>query len=110
MLDVAARRNPGAQAAALELELGGVERIPYADESFDAVVTTQVLEYVADIPGALAEMRRVLRPGGRVLVLDTDWDSLVWHAPDEELMARVLDAWEGPVALVDAQAEVHERA
>ena len=98
MMDVAARRNPGAQAATLALELGGVERIPYADESFDAVVTTQVLEYVADIPGALAEMRRVLRPGGRLLVLDTDWDSLVWHAPDEELMARVLDAWEGHLA------------
>ena len=98
MLDVAARRNPGAQAATLELELGGVERIPYAEESFDVVVTTQVLEYVPDIPGALAEMRRVLKPGGRLLVLDTDWDSLVWHAPDEELMARVLDAWEGHLA------------
>ena len=69
-----------------------------AGESFDAVVTTQVLEYVADIPGALAEMRGVLRPGGRLLVLDTDWDSLVWHAPDQELMARVLDAWEGHLA------------
>jgi SAM-dependent methyltransferase len=98
MLEVAARRNPGVHAATLELELGGVERIPYADESFDAVVTTQVLEYVADIAGALAEMRRVLRPGGRLLVLDTDWDSLVWHAPDEALMTRVLTAWEEHLA------------
>jgi arsenite methyltransferase len=98
MLEVAARRNPGVRAATLELELGGVERIPYADESFDAVVTTQVLEYVPDIAGALAEMRRVLRPGGRLLVLDTDWDSLVWHAPDEALMARVLTAWEEHLA------------
>ena len=57
------------------------------------MVTTQVLEYVPDVAGALAEMRRVLRPGGRLLVLDTDWDSLVWHAPDEELMARVLTTW-----------------
>jgi arsenite methyltransferase len=62
------------------------------------VVTTQVLEYVADIAGALAEMRRVLRPGGRLLVLDTDWDSLVWHAPDEVLMARVLAAWDEHLA------------
>ena len=94
MLDVAARRDPGRDAATLELELGSAEQIPQADESFDAVVTTQVLEYVPDVAGALAEMRRVLRPGGRLLVLDTDWDSLVWHAPDEELMARVLTAWD----------------
>ncbi len=98
MLEVAARRDPGVHAATLELELGGVEQIPYADESFDAVVTTQVLEYVPDVEGALAEMRRVLRPGGRLLVLDTDWDSLVWHAPDAELMARVLVAWEEHLA------------
>jgi hypothetical protein len=36
----------------------------------------------------------VLRPGGRVLVLDTDWDSIVWRSSDEERMARVLAAWE----------------
>jgi SAM-dependent methyltransferase len=98
MLEMAARRDLGEDAAGLELRLGGVERIPYADGSFDAVVTTQVLEYVADIAGALAEIHRVLRPGGRVLVLDTDWDSLVWHAPDDELMTRVVTAWDEHLA------------
>ncbi|MFC7497227.1 MULTISPECIES: methyltransferase domain-containing protein [unclassified Nocardioides] len=93
MLAVAARRDPGTDAAAVELELAGAEAIPYTDGSFDAVVSTQVLEYVPDIPAALAEIHRVLRPGGRVLVLDTDWDSLVWATPDEEVMARVLVAW-----------------
>jgi len=98
MLAIAATRDPGTDAAAIELTRGGAEEIPYADGSFDAVVTTQVLEYVPDVPGALAEIHRVLRPGGRVLVLDTDWDSLVWHNPDRNLMNRVLVAWEEHLA------------
>ena len=35
----------------------------------------------------------MLRPGGRLLVLDTDWDSIVWHSPDRALTARILEAW-----------------
>jgi arsenite methyltransferase len=73
---------------------GSAEALPYADESFDAVVSTQVYEYVADVLGALVEVRRVLRPGGRVVVLDTDWDSMVWHAADRDLHRRVMAAWE----------------
>jgi SAM-dependent methyltransferase len=49
---------------------------------------------VADIPRALSELRRVLRSGGRALVLDTDWDSVVWHAADRRRHRRVMAAWE----------------
>ncbi len=94
MLAVAAKRGGGQDAVAIELAQGGAEAIPYDDGSFDVVVTTQVLEYVADVPRALAEIHRVLKPGGRTLILDTDWDSLVWQAPDRALMTRVLAAWE----------------
>ena len=45
-------------------------RLPFADESFDAVTVAFGLRNMADWPGALLEMRRVLRPGGHVLVLD----------------------------------------
>ena len=68
--------------------------LPYPDGAFDAAVSTQVYEYVADVPRALSELRRVLRLGGRALVLDTDWDSVVWHVADRQRHRRIMAAWE----------------
>ncbi len=98
MLALAASRADTPGSGRIELRPGGAERLPYPDGSFDAAVSTQVFEYVQDIAGALAEVHRVLRPGGRVLLLDTDWDSIVWHTTDRDRMARVLTAWEQHLA------------
>jgi arsenite methyltransferase len=67
--------------------------LPFPDGTFDVAVSTQVYEYVADLKAALAELHRVLRPGGRALIIDTDWDSIVWNATDQERMQRLLTAW-----------------
>ena len=67
--------------------------LPHPDESFDAAVSTQVYEYVEDISLALRELFRVLRPGGRAVILDTDYASLVLHTENPERMSRVLSAW-----------------
>ncbi len=98
MLTLARGRAVPAGSASVEYRHGGADAVPYADGSFDAVVSTQVLEYVADIPAALAEALRVLRPGGRLLVLDTDWDSIVWHSTDPDRMRRILLTWEQHLA------------
>jgi len=62
------------------------------------VVSTQVYEYVPDIETAMAEVHRVLVPGGRVLILDTDWDSVVWHTSDRDRHTRVMSAWQEHLA------------
>lgn len=82
----------------VSIDTGDAVALPYPDASFDAAVSTQVYEYVADVAGALAQLRRVLRPGGRALVLDTDWDSVVWSVADRERHRRVMDAWEQHLA------------
>lgn len=98
MLAIAGRRAGAPGAAPIALAEADATSLPFADGSFDAAVSTQVYEYVADIPAALAEARRVVAPGGRLLVLDTDWDSVVWRSDDDERMARVLSAWDEHLA------------
>jgi ubiquinone/menaquinone biosynthesis C-methylase UbiE len=49
------------------------ERLPFADGSFDLVVERHVVWTLPEPPMALAEWRRVLRPGGRVVLVEGDW-------------------------------------
>ena len=83
------------QAECLE---GSATELKFADASFDAMVSTQVYEYVADMPRALSELNRVLKPSGRALILDTDWRSIVWHSSDNARMDRVLAVWDDHLA------------
>ncbi len=64
-LRLARTRHPG-----IEFVLTGEEELSFSDESFDVVWAGEVLEHVQDGLGLLAEVRRVLRSGGR-LVLST---------------------------------------
>jgi arsenite methyltransferase len=75
-------------------QTGDVTALPYADGSFDAAVCTQVYEYVEDVGLALRELFRVLRAGGRAAIVDTDWESCVWHSSDAQRMRRVIEAWD----------------
>jgi SAM-dependent methyltransferase len=55
----------GSSAVAME---GDALHLPFPDESFDVVIVSEVMEHVPDDKGVLAEMVRVLRPGGRIAV------------------------------------------
>ena len=77
---------------------GDAARLEVADAAFDAAASVQVHEYVRDIEGGLRELCRTLRPGGRLLLVATDWDSIVWGSDDPRRMARVLDAFDEHLA------------
>jgi SAM-dependent methyltransferase len=65
----AARRRVGGLAN-VELRRGDVEALPLADDSVDAAIAVLVLHHLAEPQRALGEIGRVLRPGGRLLVVD----------------------------------------
>jgi len=91
---LAVARSHCAHLSWVDLRHADATRLPFGDDEFDAVISAQVLEYVRDVDAALGEIQRVVRPAGRVVIVDTDWDSIVWHSSDRERMNRVLAAWE----------------
>lgn len=64
---------------------GDATRLPFADGSFDVVITSEVLEHIQDDVTAIAEMVRVLRPGGRFAATVPAWGPEVvnWKLSDE---------------------------
>jgi arsenite methyltransferase len=92
MLALAAKRCEGHDN--VSFREGDVTALPLADADFDRALSVQVLEYVADVPAALGELLRVLRPRGRVLIWDVDWATVSWHSEDPGRMERFLRAWD----------------
>jgi ubiquinone/menaquinone biosynthesis C-methylase UbiE len=57
-------------AAAITLELVDAKGLPYADATFDVVMSNSIVHHIPEPRGTLAEMARVLRPGGVLFVRD----------------------------------------
>lgn len=78
-----------------------MRHLPFADGSFDAVYEVTALVFVADPEAALAEMVRVLRPGGLLLLLSLNPVSR-WGRDRLRQLSAPWDSLEGLVAMVDA--------
>ncbi|MFQ5954187.1 MAG: methyltransferase domain-containing protein [Kiloniellales bacterium] len=96
MLELSRRRCEG--CANVDFKETEGAKLAIADASFDAAVSIQVYEYIPEVADSVAELYRVLRPGGRAVIMATDWDSLICHSSDPERHFRVLAAWEEHVA------------
>lgn len=82
------RRNLARAGMHANLAQGTVEALPYRDASFDTVVTTMAFTGYPDGRGALAELSRVLRPGGRLVIIDVDFP-----AGGNRLGMLLLEVW-----------------
>lgn len=88
MVRTAAGRARRARASTAVLR-GVAERLPFPEETFDAVVACYVLCSVADPSRALAELRRVLRPGGEIRVYEHVRSTGPWAARMQDLITPV---------------------
>jgi arsenite methyltransferase len=73
--------------------LGNATEMDFEDASFDKLASIRTLEYIEDVPAALAEMRRVLKPGGVAALVSVLWDQFRFHGPASSLNERILEAF-----------------
>ncbi len=71
--------------ANVDVVVGDVHALDFADDTFDVVHAHQVLQHVADPVTALREMQRVCRPGGIVAARDSDYSAFTWYPEIPEL-------------------------
>lgn len=93
------RQRAAEAAASVDFQIGDAQALPFPDGSVDACRCERALQWVPDAAQALGEMIRVLRPGGRLSIIDTDWRSLLFDLPDPaaaEALGRAMLALRGP--------------
>lgn len=88
-IDVAKRR---AAAAGLRIDYraGLAEKLPFADASFDHVRAERLLIYLTDAGRALSEMRRALKAGGVMAIIEPDFGTTTVNVSDRALVRRVM--------------------
>jgi len=91
MLDIARARCAGLDQ--IEFHLADAAVLPCPDAGIDVAAAVQVYLFAPDLDVVVRDLARVLCPGGRAVVIDTDWDSVVWHSSDRDRMERLLAVW-----------------
>lgn len=89
MIDIAKARTADS-GLPLEFLTADAASQPFPDDSFDGVRTERVLMYVPDTLRAITEFKRLLKPGGRLVIFDFDWDCILIGHQDKELTRKIV--------------------
>ena len=92
MLDEA-RRRTGDSTLPVEFRSGDISRLDFDDATFDGVTCERVFQHLDAPDTAIGELVRVTRPGGRIVVIDTDWGMHAIHGADPDVTARIVACW-----------------
>jgi ubiquinone/menaquinone biosynthesis C-methylase UbiE len=87
----ARRRDVGPRP--VDFAVGDIRSLSFVDASFDRCRSERLLQHLARPDDALDEMRRVLRPGGRIVLVDTDWGTSAINGADHRITRVVIEAW-----------------
>lgn len=87
----AAERRAAAAGSTATFHSGDAYGVPFGSGSFDAVLCERVFQHLTAPARAAREIARVLRPGGRTVVMDADWGSAIVHPGDTRIVREVVD-------------------
>jgi ubiquinone/menaquinone biosynthesis C-methylase UbiE len=71
-------------------ETGKAETLPHPDASFDGALAARLFLHVSEPETVLLELLRVVKPGGRIVAMDWDFETVTVDHPDRELTRRLL--------------------
>jgi ubiquinone/menaquinone biosynthesis C-methylase UbiE len=89
LLETARERTPG--DLAVVFLRADAQALPFGDGEFAAARVERALQHMADPSRAIAEMARVVRPGGRVVALEPDWETLVISSRNNRMTRAIRD-------------------
>lgn len=87
---VEARRRAEAAGLSINYTVGSAEDLRFPDASFDHVRAERLLIYLDPVEPVLAQMRRVLRPGGTLASIEPDFETTTANVSDRSLLRRVM--------------------
>ncbi|MFO0991669.1 MAG: methyltransferase domain-containing protein [Hyphomicrobiales bacterium] len=96
-----AKQRAAAAGLAIDYRAGDAQALPYADATFDAVRAERLLIYLKDWDKAVAEMKRVARPGAPLAFIEPEFGTTTINLPDRALVRRAM-AHEADTAVVES--------
>ena len=73
----------------VEFHIADACALPFANETYDVVRTDRTLQHIPTPGSVLAEIKRVLKPGGRVVCSETDWETLSLDVTDRQIYRKI---------------------